>query len=375
MAITGNIDEKIKQAKAAGYSDTQIQTYLKSQGVTVPKVSIAQKVMNGAAKVTDALGLRHASDVIADDINDITHPSLMEATGALKRSLLDNARAGAELGLATAGGEFSGAAAAAARTGVKIAGKAVASTAGRGLEATGQKIQQSVIRPAIADIKDGFKIENVAKYDVGGDLPQTIAKTQVKLNAFGKELASKLTGTDAKIDLNETLAETARRLADDKAGSFGDNGALDRVLEHIDGEIKHMGGHEHDLVSATNIKRAAGTKGAWAYNRPEADANAIERAYTTFYGVLKEQIEKAAPEGVKEINKKLSDLITIQNAALRRLPVEQRNNVFSLTDSIGFLSSVFDPRALLLVGATKAAKSGRVGNALVKAGRAMQGKK
>jgi hypothetical protein len=326
--------------------------------------------MDTAATVTDTLGLRKASDTIATDINNIVHPRLMQKTGAPLTTLKDNAMAGAELGLSTAGGEFGGAAAAGART----AGKAGARIAGRGLESTGQKIQQSVIRPAIADIKDGFKIENVAKYDVGGSLPQTIAKTQVKLNEFGKELATKLKASDTKINLHETLAETAKRLSEDKAGSFGDNAALDRVLEQIDGEIGHMGGHEHDLVSATNIKRAAGTKGAWAYNRPEADANAIERAYTAFYGVLKEQIEKAAPPGVKEINKKLSDLISIQNAALRRLPVEQRNNVFSLTDSIGFLSSVFDPRALLLVGATKAAKSGKVGNVLVKTGRRLQGK-
>jgi hypothetical protein len=339
------------------------------------KKGVGERIMDTAAKVTDGLGLRYASDVIADDLNNIVHPKLMEATNGPKRSILDNARAGTELGLATAGGEFSGAAAAAARTGVKIAGKAAATTAGRGLEATGQKIQQSVIRPAIADIKDGFKIENIAKYDVGGSLPQTIAKTQVKLNDLGKQLAAKLKGTDSKISLHDTLTETAKRLGEDKAGSFGDNAALDRVLDQIGDEIGRAGDTAHDLVSATNIKRAAGTKGSWAYNRPEADASAIERAYTTFYHVLKEQIEKAAPEGVKELNKQLSDLITIQNAALRRLPVEQRNNVFSLTDSIGFLSSVFDPKALLLVGATKAAKSGKVGNALTKVGRRMQGKK
>jgi hypothetical protein len=76
----------------------------------------------------------------------------------------------------------------------------------------------------------------------------------------------------------------------------------------------------------------------------------------------------------KRSTSRLSELIAIQNAALRRLPVEQRNNVFSLTDSIGFLASAFEPKALLLVGATKAAKSGKVGSALVKAGRKLQGK-
>jgi hypothetical protein len=330
--------------------------------------------MDAAAKVTDTLGLRHASEVIADDVNNVVHPRLMEATDGPKRSVLDNVRAGAELGLATAGGEFGGAAAAVAKTGTKLAAKKVAATAGKGLEATGQKIQQSVIRPAIADIKDGFKIENVAKYDVGGSLPQTIAKAHVKLNELGAELASKLKGTNATVDLEQTMHETARRLSENKAGSFGDNAALDRVLDQIADEVTRVGGTKVDLLQATNVKRGAGAKGAWAYNRPEADASAVERAYNEFYAVLKEQIEKAAPPGVKEINKKLSELIPIQNAALRRLPVEQRNNIFSLTDSIGFLSAVFDPKALLLVGASNAAKSGKVGNALVKAGQKLQGK-
>jgi hypothetical protein len=245
---------------------------------------------------------------------------------------------------------------------------------GQGVEKTGQKIQQSVIRPSVKDIADGFKVENVSKYDVGGSLPETIAKTHAKMNELGQQLAEKLKGSDVKINLEDTLHRTAERLGADKHATFGDNAALDRVLEHIAEEVKRVGGRGVDLVQATNIKRGAGNKGAWAYNRPEADASAIERAYTEFYSVLKDEIEKAAPPGVQHINKQLSELIPIQNAALRRLPVEQRNNVFSLTDSIGFMSALFNPKALLLVGASKAARSGKVGNTLVKTGQRLQGK-
>jgi len=268
--------------------------------------------------------------------------------------------------------------------GAKVAAKAASvvpkvaavpvKAAGRGIEATGEKIQQSVIRPSINDIKDGFKIENVAKYDVGGSLPETITKTHAKLNELGQQLKTTLKDTDAKINLPAVLRRTAERLGADKAGTFGDNAALDRVLDQIADEVKRVG-DDIDLVAATNVKRGAGNKGAWAYNRPEADASAIERAYTEFYSVLKEEIEKAAPEGVRAINKQLSELIPIQNAALRRLPVEQRNNVFSLTDSIGFFSALYDPKALLLVGASRAARSGKVGEALVKGGQKIQGKR
>jgi hypothetical protein len=336
----------------------------------VPAAGIGERINNAAEGVTNFLGLHKAVDTIGTNLAYIAHPNLMTDSGIPQTSLKDNLKAGAEIGLATAGPEATGAA---AKVG-QVASKAAARLTGKGVEATGQKIQQAVIRPTIADIKDGFKIENVAKYDVGGSLPQTIAKAHVKMNELTQELAAKLKGSDAKINLNDTIAETAQRLAGDKASSFGDNAALDRVLEQIAAEVKHVGGGNVDLVTATNVKRGAGSKGAWAYNRPEADASAIERAYTEFYDVLKGQIEQAAPAGVKEINKQLSELIPIQNAALRRLPVEQRNNIFSLTDSIGFMSALFDPKALLLVGASKAAKSGKVGNLLTKAGRSLQGK-
>ena len=132
-------------------------------------------------------------------------------------------------------------------------------------------------------------------------------------------------------------------------------------------EIKEQAGQRGvvGLLKATDIKRGAGTKGSWAYNRPEPDANAIEKVYTTFYNKLKIAIEKNAPQGVKEINKKMSDLIPISNAALRRLPVEQRNNIISLTDSIGLFSSMFDPRSLALIGANRLSKSGKFGQFLV----------
>jgi hypothetical protein len=333
------------------------------------KKSLVQNVLDTATKVTDTLGLHGAVDTIGADLATIKDPRAAAEGRIDQPSLADHFKAGAALGLALPAPEFGSVAAV-------RGGKAAANVAGQGLEKTGQKIQQSVIRPSIKDIKDGFNIENVSKYDVGGSLPETITKSHAKMNELGQQLKAKVQGSDAKINLTDTLAETAKRLSTEKATSFGDNAALDRVLDQIGDEVKRVGGSDAlDLWTATNVKRGAGNKGAWAYNRPEADASAIERAYTVFYQVLKEQIEKAAPAGVKEINKQLSDLISIQNAALRRLPVEQRSNVFSLTDSIGFMSALFDPKALLLVGASKAARSGKVGEGLVKAGQKLQGKR
>lgn len=257
----------------------------------------------------------------------------------------------------------------------KIVSKETGDLAGRGIESVGKKIQQSVIRPVKRDIEDGFKIENVAKYDLGGDLPTTITKGHVKMNELSKQLQTTLKATDNKVDLNAAVEATKKKLLEGKGKNFGDNQAIDRVIQSLNDEVKSVSDNGIvDLVEATNIKRGAGTKGSWAYNRPEPDASAIEKVYTEFYGVLKNEIEKQAPEGVREINKQLSEIIPIYNAAIRRLPVEQRNNALSLTDNIGLFSSVFDPKALLLVGATKAARSGKVGDVLVKTGKALQKK-
>lgn len=257
----------------------------------------------------------------------------------------------------------------------KVAVKEGGEIAGKGLESVGKKIQQSVIRPVKKDIEDGFKIENVAKYDLGGDLPTTITKGHVKMNELSQQLQETLKATDNKVDLNSVISETKKKLLAGKGKTFGDNQAISRVIDSLEAEAKSVSDTGVvDLVEATNIKRGAGTKGSWAYNRPEPDASAVEKVYTEFYNVLKNEIEKQAPEGVREINKQLSEIIPIYNAAIRRLPVEQRNNALSLTDSIGLFSSVFDPKALLLVGATKAARSGKVGNALVETGKALRKK-
>lgn len=238
---------------------------------------------------------------------------------------------------------------------------------GKFLGATGKKIQQTVIRPNARDFADGFKIENVARYKVGGSLSETVTKSHLKMNQLSQELTKKLSGSDAALNLNKVLDNTRKALVRNKSLDFGENKAIKRVLQQVDEEISEVAGKNGlvDLIEANMVKRGAGTKGAWAFGRPDPDAGAIEKVYSAFYHEMKVAIEKAAPKGIKEINKQISELIPISNAAVRRLPIEQRNNVLGLTDSIGLFASVFDPRALALIGASRLSKSGKFGNFLV----------
>ena len=237
----------------------------------------------------------------------------------------------------------------------------------KGLKPVGQKIQDTVIRPNFKDVKDGFKTENVSKYKVGGSLGETATKTHIKLNQLSKELKEKLGISTGKVDLNKVYKETIDDLSEKKTRQFGEIKSSKIVINQLKDEIEEVAGKNGlvDLIDATNIKRGAGTKGSWAFGRTEPNAGAVEKVYTKFYTKIKTAIEEASPENIKEINKQMSDLIPISNASLRRLPVEQRSSIIRLTDSIGLYASMFDPKALALIGAKRLSKSGKFGQFLI----------
>lgn len=259
----------------------------------------------------------------------------------------------------------------------KILGKGL-EVAGGGFKAIGQKIQQSVIKPSLADVRDGFKVENLNKYKLGGSLQSTLAKTNNVMNDLSTQLKSKLADSHIGVNLNNAVENTVKRLTGNKVTNFGDNTAITRVLNNLQDEVLNVAGKNGlvDLVDANVIKRGAGTKGSWVFGNPDPDARAVEKVYNTFYNELKTSIENAANQsgqtGIKEINKQISELIPINNAVLRRIPVAERNNALGLGDLISLTGSILDPKALLLTGVNRLSKSAQVGNLLVKAGEAIK---
>jgi len=242
----------------------------------------------------------------------------------------------------------------------------------KALKPLGEKIQMSVIRPTINDVKNGFKIQNVNKYNLGGSLGETLTKSSITMNNLGKKMATLTKNSNESVNLNNTYKQVSDALLKtSKAKQFGDIGATQRVLNNLKKEIEAVGGKNGlvNLYDATAVKRGAATKGAWAYGRFDPDSSATELIYDTFYNKLKTQLEntKYGPE-IKAINKQLSEIIPVHTAALRRLPVEQRNNALSLTDSMGLYATLLDPKAMALVGANKLMKSGTFGKFLVDVG-------
>jgi len=235
--------------------------------------------------------------------------------------------------------------------------------------AIGDKIMTSVIRPTARDIADGFSLDTIKKFDLGGSLNTTYTKTQAALGALSGQLREKLGKSTATIDLSKIVDQTEKELstAAGKLKGFGANQKITSAIESLKKEAETVG-NDLSIPDAQIVKQAAGSFGAWQYGRPDPESKASEVVFNAFYNKLKTAIENASPEGVKEINQQLSKLIPVNNALIRRMPVADRNYALSLGDLVTLAASVSHPSGLALTGLNLAQKSGAVGNALSKFG-------
>lgn len=234
------------------------------------------------------------------------------------------------------------------------------------LSKVGEKIQTSVIRPTAPDLKDGFSMQTIKDYNLGGNLKTTLSKTQTKMDELTTELSTKLAASPEKVNLQKVYQETAKELLDsNKMKQFGAGSKIQGALKELGDEITLVG-NELSIPDAQLIKQAAGRQGAWQFGKRDAESNAREAVYNAFYSKLKGQIENLSPEGVREINQQLSKLIPVANAVIRRIPVAERNNLISLTDMIGLVGSSLNPAALSPTIINLISKSGTAGNLISK---------
>lgn len=347
-------------------------------------------------KVANAIGLGGAADVFGTDIASLLHPkqiqtpSLKQNLGAIGKTAATAgalalapetvggaALAGAGVGAATQAGQAAIENKSSADIGKQgligglIGGATGGALAGIGklLGKFGDKIMNAEIKPSRADIKDGFSIDTIKKYDLGGTLGQVQQKTQSKLGELHNELTSKLANATERIDLAQVYDDAAKELANDKNlfRGFGSNTSLQGALNQLQNEVLRVNPEGTvSIPDAQLVKQGAGAMGAWQFGQRDPDSTAREAVYNVFYTKLKEAIEKASPEGVREINQAMSKLIPVQNAVLRRIPVAERNNPLSLTDFLGLLASASNPVALGPTLLNFLSKSGAVGNALSK---------
>lgn len=246
---------------------------------------------------------------------------------------------------------------------------------GKVVGAAGDKIMTSVIKPLKADVEDGFSLETIKKYNLGGSLRTTLSKTQELMNSISSQLRDKLTASKATVDLTDVYDQTQRSLlSENKLKSFGANAKIQSALDNLQNEVLSVSeGRPLSIPDAQVVKQAAGHFGAWQYGRPDPDSKASEIVFNTFYNKLKTAIEDNSPEGVKELNQQLSKLIPVSNAVIRRLPVAERNAIISLPEWISLVGATAHPGALGMTGLSLMSRSGAAGNVMSKAGSALQG--
>lgn len=241
---------------------------------------------------------------------------------------------------------------------------------GKAFQGIGSKITTTVIKPSKVDYSDGFKTENVYKYNVGGSLPTSYAKTQEKLTDLSSQLNNKLANAKETVNIKDAYSETIKQLSGDKFKKFGTNEEIKNSIKGLGRELVDVVGNNNDISvpDAQLLKQAAGANGAWVSGIPSKASNADETVYNTFYNILKTKIEEASPTGVKEINKQISELIPIQNAIIRRLPIAARNNAIGLTDTLEILAAIRNPASLPASVLIQLSKSGWFGNLIYRAG-------
>jgi hypothetical protein len=97
-----------------------------------------------------------------------------------------------------------------------------------------------------------------------------------------------------------------------------------------------------DLVSAQELKQGFGASGVWLRGLVDKDAEAKALVASTIYKYLNQSITDAAgaagPE-VRALNRQMSDIIPVVNAAIDRVPVDARRSVVTLADLMAFATS------------------------------------
>jgi len=241
----------------------------------------------------------------------------------------------------------------------------------------GERIERALLKPGAA--AEGFTpselVKRVYAQGVGGTLGQTYDKTAAKITQKVAQLQNVFKASTQLSKGGVSLNQVAQDTVDAFKGNPQAQKAVQRIFEHVEfgmnshGLTPGQGSGVLNLADANVAKQAVGDLGAWMHNMQGATVSdagetmVLQKVANKFYDILKNAIEANAVGPVKAINKDLSDLMAIRQAVIRRIPVAERQNIFSLTDNINMSAHTFG-----LGIANKLLQSGRVANALVGVG-------
>lgn len=259
---------------------------------------------------------------------------------------------------------------------------------GQALQGVAANVQKRIIKPTRVDIRNGYKDEYIKKYKIFGSLSDSLNRTTTLLRDANQSLqrAIQKEGDAPRMTLTgtiEKLAEETKTGAGD-VSAFGGIGARQKAVQEIEDELGLLFGEvaddtgekvpmwktrEMSFPELIQLKRAVGLKAAFEHDPLRSGPNPKEEIYNRLYQLLKDETEKMAGPEFREINRTISELIPVEQALIRRIPVAERQNAIGLIDTISIVGGMTtDPSAFLLTGVNQGFKTGLFSKALGAAG-------
>lgn len=231
---------------------------------------------------------------------------------------------------------------------VEAAGKA----SGKGAAAVSERLIRRDYMPLKIHEKSGWSYQNAIKHklygkDVG-DLAESADQKLAALYKQQKELIQAGKAAGGRVDFQQALDETMAKIEKGGDSELWDRapGIMEEYKRRLS-RIRDAGKADpadlrkalsKDVADAQIMKSDIGEDAAFASKKgvPGIDEGAAVRGRfaAILYGNVKDQIEKNTPEGLREINKAMSEIIPLRNAAEHRAAVTGRQRIGKLTDFI-----------------------------------------
>jgi hypothetical protein len=233
--------------------------------------------------------------------------------------------------------------------GIGLAG-GIASKAVKGTKELADKVLTSYLKPSSKIFKEGFDAANIEKYSLyGNNIDEILSKSQNEISSRMNQLKGLLENSGNagnKVDMAEAVLRAVDEIEANKTkfpqlflAKKGEEIPLKEAAEEIIGMISRLsGGADADPLTANEIAQTLGVIASKAFGKNTKQDDAVEAVAMTTYWKLREIIEesvKDAPGEVKRLNKEMHEIIPIKNAALRRLPIDKRNEAIPLKTMIG----------------------------------------
>lgn len=249
------------------------------------------------------------------------------------------------------------------------------------IESAASRIEGTKVKINAPEQKMGAKNEYYSKYNVFGDAKSVQSQWIDKIKSTSDELKAKIASVkdDPNVSVNmlDILSNAENRVLEQsdfgrKAVRREINNALNDIIDKYGDEAGNL-----NLVDAQMIKRSAGKHGDWYENpfggKSADNSNIKSKVYNTIYDELKNDLEDKGPEGIKELNKQLSEMIPMERAASKQILVQSRKNPISFDDYVGGIASIASAAAgnlapAALAGVNMATKSPNVAKGLYNIG-------